>query len=269
MKKKTMAAVALFCITCVNMLFTSCSVNDNPVVVDETSLSFIESDFYSGSGIAYEYNMINYGEFHLFFKADKPIELKESDFTVKYQTEGAVYTPAWPLDDISEKPEIIITEPFLNSDDQWVVTARVLLACMVQSQHIDITLNYKGKQVGDTMRVDYVRPYSLEYEGSTDGFLYVGQTYPIKMTPFAESNEITNDNILAVGHLGMNPGHADEFEVKLNKETGVPYVKILDSFTFTSEEMAAGYALICPSIMLKKGLDRLHQVVPVKVPANV
>ena len=269
MKKTTMAAVALFCMTCVNVLFTSCSVNDDPVVVNETKLSFVKSDFYPKTGFENAYNMPNYGEFHLFFKTDKPIELKKSDFTVKYQTEGAVYTPAWPLDNISEKPEIIINEPYLNSDSLWVVTAQVLLACMVQRQQIDITLNYKGKQVGDTMKVDYIRPYSLEYEGSTDGYLYVGQTYPIKMIPFADSNTITNDDIIAVGKIGMTPTHENEFEVKLNKETGEPYVKIFDSFTFTSEEKAAGYALICPAITLKKGIGRPYQVVPVKVPANV
>ena len=266
MNKKTMAAVALFCMTCVNMLFTSCSSNDVPVIVDDTTLNLIESNFTAGNGITLENNMINYGEFSLSFKTNKPTELKESDFTVNYETDGAMFTPGWPIDGFSENPEIVMSEPYLNPNDQWVVKVKVFLACMAQGQLIDVILKYKGEKVGDTLKVDYARPYSLYYEGSDDGFLYVGKTYPIKVEGFAVNREITKDDILAVGYQRMTPEHKDEFEVELNDETGVPYVKILDTFTFTNEEKAAGYALICPDIMLTDDIGSVFQVVPVKVP---
>lgn len=268
MNKKTMAAVALICMTCVDMLFTSCSSNDVPVIVDDTTLSLIESNFTAGNGIALENNMINYGEFSLSFKTNKPTELNGSDFTVNYETDGAMFTPGWPIDGLSEDPEIVMSEPYHNPNDQWVIKVKVFLACMAQGQQIDVILKYKGEKVGDTLKVSYDRPYSLTYEGSDDGYLYVGKTYPIKVEGFAGYREITKDDILAVGYQGMTPEHKDEFEVELNDETGVPYVKILDTFTFTDEEKAAGYALICPDIMLTDDIGSAFQVVPVKVPAD-
>ena len=140
---------------------------------------------------------------------------------------------------------------------------------MVQGQNMDLILNYKGQQVGDTLKVEYTRPYVLIFEGSDDGFLNIGQTYPIKIEGFIEDIEITADDILGVGYQVMNPAHENEYVVDLDSETGMPYVKILDTFTFTDEEKAAGYALICPSIILTGTRGRAFQVVPVKVPANV
>lgn len=274
MKKYLMAAVALICMTCESFLFTSCSANDMPVMLDETTLFLIESDFTAGSGIDMGNNKIYYGEYFLTFKTSKPTELEKSDFTVLVNTDGAVATPSFPLDiDLEEldNPTIVIKEPYHNENDMWEVKLQVFLPYMVLGQYADLLLYYKGEQVGGPLKVEYERLYSLEFEGSTDGYLYPGQTYPIKIhynSAFMEHKEITKDDILAVGNLGMNPTHGDEFEVALYDETEMPYVKILDTFTFTDEEKAAGYALICPSIMLVEDGYEIFQVVPVKVPAK-
>ena len=271
MKKILMAAVALICMTCESLLLTSCTAYDVPVVLEEpTALYFVESDFSAGNGIALGNNMIYYGEYSLVFKTNKPTELDESDFSVIVDTDGATVTPGLPLDiDISEVdiPQIVIKEPYHNPDDQWVVNMSVFLPYMVLGQQINLLLSYKGETVGDTLKVNYERPYSFEFEGSEDGYLYPGQTYPIKVHTVSASDPtvITKDDILAVGNYGMTPAHNDEFEVDINDETGSPYMKILDTFTFAEAELKAGYALICPNIVLSDGSEPF-QVVPVKVP---
>ena len=273
MKKILMAAVALICMTCESLLLTSCTANDVPVVLEEpTTLYLLESDFSAGYGIALENNMLHCGDYSLVFKTSKPTELDESDFSVIVDTDGATVTPGLPLDiDISEVdiPQIVIKEPYHNSDDQWVVKMSVLLPYMVLEQPINLLLNYKGEQVGDTLKIDYYRPYTLEFEGSDDGYLYPGQTYPITVNPAApglDPTVITKDDILAVGNYDMNPAHKDEFEVGLYDETELPYVKILDTFTFTEAEKKAGYALICPNVILTDDRGDTFQVVPVKAP---
>lgn len=273
MKKILMAAVAFICMNCESMLFTSCTANDVPVVLEEpTTLFLVESNFTAGYGIALEKNMIQCGDYRLVFKTSKPIELDESDFSVIVETDGAVVTPGFPLDiDISEAdiPQIVIKEPYHTPDDQWVVNMSVFLPYMVLGQHINLLLNYKGETLDDALKIDYERPYTLEFEGSDDGYLYPGQTYPITVRSFDPFLPvITMDDILAAGFYEMTPVHKDEFEVSFNEETELPYVKILDTFTFTEAEKKVGYALICPNIVLTDDRDEAFQVVPVKVPAN-
>ena len=266
-----MAAVALFCLTCTSVLFTSCSNDDVPVVPDEPTLTLISSDFTAGEGIVLAKNMIHAGDYSLKFITSKPIELDPNDFKVTVETDGATVTPMFPVDiDLTgvDNPDIKITT-FQNSDNEWTVKINVLLPYMVLGQQFNFLLNYKGKPVGEPLRLEYSRPYCFEFEGSTDGYLSPGKTYPINIhAVLIDAPAITKDDIIAPGSYGMEPAHKDEFEVDTYDETGMPYVKILDTFTFTDAEKKAGYALICPIVFISGITDVVFQVVPVKVPAN-
>ena len=265
MKNTMMAAAALMLLMTTAVALTGCSREDNPSTQTQT-VRLVESKFSTP-----DYGMSSDGRIYagsytfVLETVDPDTELLSDDFTVSTKSKERALVPGWPteLSNASEPEAKLKGIPFKRPDGKWTVKAEIFMPYTTQKQQLTITLRYKGKALGSALQMDYVNPINFSYEGCTDGYLYIGQTYPMDISYYNENKLFDYKEIIATGSFAMKPAHKGEFEVGYNDENGKPYVKILDTFTFTDEEKAAGFAVICPSITTFD--EELFQVVPVKV----
>jgi len=264
MKKNLMVAATLMLLMISAAVLSACSSSDNPVEQMQ-SVSLVESKYSAPDYGMNANNQIYAGSYSLVLTTSNPsMEIVSDDFTVSTESKEQQFVPGWPTAIINAAlPEVKMKgNPYKRADGKWTMNFEVFLPYTTQQQQLNITLFYKGKPLGSNLQLDYVNPAVFSYEGSTDGYLYVGKTYPMSISYYNENKLFDYNSIVATGVIGMKPAHSGEFEVGYEAATGKPYVKILDTFAFTDEEIAAGYAVVCPCITTLD--DELFQPVPVK-----
>lgn len=264
MKKNLMAAAAFMLLMTSAAVLTACGSSDNPVEQMQ-SVSLVESKYSAPDYGMNANNQIYAGSYSLVLTtSDSSMELVSDDFTISIESKELALVPGWPAELNNEaKSEVRLKgNPFKRADGKWTMNMEVLLPYTTQKQQLGIKLFYKGQSVGSDLLLDYVNPANFSYEGSTDGYLHVGNTYPMSISYYNENKLFDYDSIVATGIIGMKPVHSGEFEVGYDTATGKPYVKILDTFAFSDAEKAAGFAVICPCITTLDG--ELFQIVLVK-----
>jgi len=231
-------------------------------VQDNLKITLVSSVFTPSSKML-QSNQIELGSGALVLSVNNPgLELTENYITVDKEFKSGAYLPGWPRDlNADGEPEVKVGTTFKNEDGNWVVNYDVLLPYAMQEIKLHLTFGCKGEVVG-SQDVESNNPIQFTYDGCTDGYLYVGKTYPMKVSYYHNEKEFDYNSIYGAGITYMNPNHKDEFEVDLDDDD-MPYVKIYDTFTFTDGEKAAGFAVICPSIMIS-GEGSYFQAVPVK-----